>query len=385
MDSSDFIQAIFNRIDALKSEAVLKNRNIVINTEDELLLSCFGIDNDDKKKAICINQINCSIEETNIEFTSNHNKMILLSLFYALSEKFRELSFVQKMEIVNQTMNINIKSFINARNDKYERYHKIDKQALVYYYDRSEYSNAMIDLFANVFNINLFIVEYSNGRFINGLYTLNNKFNSYKPSIILWHPNKYMYCPISINMNFKLYKECKLFAEFIKNKFIMIDPIMIKIDKSFIKDMNITNEKVIEDCYDNDLDVIYVYKTKPSRKCKKNVDSITDSVSSNIAITSNIATNINSSKDNVKDDNIATTPRVEKHIYTQEEDKEIEKNIETVIIPDYDKESLNKKSKIELEELLKKHNIRSTYKKENKYVKKTKSQMIDDLLNAVNF
>ena len=77
-----------------------------------------------------------------------------------------------------------------------------------------------------------------------------------------------MYYPVSINYDFKFYKEIKLFDSFLKNKIIYVDPILID-NKTAIKDINITNEKVIDYGYDNDLEIIYKYKITPSRKARK--------------------------------------------------------------------------------------------------------------------
>lgn len=366
------IQFIINHIKTIQKTQENRIRNEISSIDDGMINNCFNVDNSDKSKAIKINQIKIGIEENIKDFTENHNKMILLSIIYCLSKEFRELNFTQQSSIINEMMSINIHNCIGTRNDKNVRFYKLDKKSLNHYYESNDYSNAMIDLFANIFNINIFLVEYKDGRYPIGLFTINAKFNSYKPSIILWHPNKFMYYPVSINYEFKFYPENKLFNEFMKNKIIMIDPIMIP-NNSIIKDINVSKETTLFDCYDDDLNIIYKYKITPSRKVKKIKDiEVKESSQEEIQCTKEEIEEFNKQKESVKDEieivDVITG--------------ETEKNIDNVIITSYDRETLTPMSKAQIEELIKKHKIKTTIKGPNgKYVKKTKEQMIEDLVN----
>ena len=335
------IQLVIEHIKALKKTQEIKVRNDIQSIDDDMINKCFNVYDSDRKKGININYIDCSVNEFNKEFNENHNKMILLSLIYCLSNKFRELTYEQQLSIINEMMNINIKNCICTRNDKNIRFYKLDKKSITYYYKSDKYSNAMIDLYANIFNINIFLIEYKDGRYPIGFYSMNCKFNSYKPSIILWHPNNFMYCPISINYDFTFYNDNKLFNKFIDNKMFVIDPLIVS-NNTNIKDINISNEVKIEDCYDGDVNIICKYKTAPIKKAK------------------------------IKESSVSCT------------NEETEQNVNDVVINTYDKETLKTKSKTQLEELCKQHHITLTTKTSNgKYVKKTKEQLIETLINFI--
>ena len=62
-----------------------------------------------------------------------------------------------------------------------------------------------------------------------------------------------------------------------------------------------------------------------------------------------------------------------------------ERAINDVVIASFDKESLNKMTKVQIEELMKEHQLKLTFKSEGKYIKKTKDQMIDELLKKNSF
>ena len=150
-----------------------------------------------------------------------------------------------------------------------------------------------------------------------------------------------MYCPISINYDFTFYNDNKLFNKFIDNKMFVIDPLIVS-NNTNIKDINISNEVKIEDCYDGDLNIICKYKTTPIKKSK------------------------------IKESSVSCT------------NEETEQNVNDVVINTYDKETLKTKSKIQLEELCKQHHITLTTKTSNgKYVKKTKEQLIETLINFI--
>ena len=365
------IHFVIEHIKKLQQVHTTKLRTEISNIDDGMITYCFNI-NDDKKKAIKIHPINIDIESMQKEFVENHNKMILLSIIYCLNNEFRKLSFKNQITIINEMMEINVNSCIVTRNDKNVRFYKLDKKSINYYSSIPDYSNGMIDLFANIFNINIFIIEYNDGRYPIGWFSLTNKFNVSKPSIILWHPNKFMYYPVSINYDFKFYKEIKLFDSFLKNKIIYVDPILID-NKTAIKDINITNEKVIDYGYDNDLEIIYKYKITPSRKARK---SRWDKENEKDTSEKEIKEPLSDKSLNDKSDKSLSESNI---------DCSTERAINDVVIASFDKESLNKMTKVQIEELMKEHQLKLTFKSEGKYIKKTKDQMIDELLKKNSF
>lgn len=376
------IHFVIEHIKKLQQVHNTKLRTEISNIDDGMITYCFNI-NDDKKKAIKIHPINIDIKSMQKEFVENHNKMILLSIIYCLNNEFRRLSFKNQLTIINEMMEININSCIVTRNDKNVRFYKLDKKSINYYSSIPDYSNGMIDLFANIFNINIFIIEYNDGRYPIGWFSLTNKFNVSKPSIILWHPNKFMYYPVSINYDFKFYKEIKLFDSFLKNKIIYVDPILID-NKTAIKDINITNEKVIDYEYDNDLAIIYKYKITPSRKARKSRwDNTTKELDKDEKVSSeNIIEEVKkplsdkSLNDKLPDKSLSDDSNI---------DCLTERAINDVVIASFDKESLNKMTKVQIEELMKEHQLKLTVKNGSKYIKKTKDQMIDELLKKNSF
>ena len=376
------IHFVIEHIKKLQQVHNTKLRTEISNIDDGMITYCFNI-NDDKKKAIKIHPINIDIESMQKEFVENHNKMILLSIIYCLNNEFRKLSFKNQLTIINEIMEININSCIVTRNDKNVRFYKLDKKSINYYSSIPDYSNGMIDLFANIFNINIFIIEYNDGRYPIGWFSLTNKFNVSKPSIILWHPNKFMYYPVSINYDFKFYKEIKLFDSFLKNKIIYVDPILID-NKTAIKDINITNEKVINYGYDNDLAIIYKYKITPSRKARKSrwnnttkeLDKDEKDSSENIIEEVKEPLSDKSLNDKLPDKSLSDDSNI---------DCSTERAINDVVIASFDKESLNKMTKVQIEELMKEHQLKLTVKNGSKYIKKTKDQMIDELLKKNSF
>ena len=374
------IHFVIEHIKKLQQVHNTKLRTEISNIDDGMITYCFNI-NDDKKKAIKIHPINIDIESMQKEFVENHNKMILLSIIYCLNNEFRKLSFKNQITIINEMMEININSCIVTRNDKNVRFYKLDKKSINYYSSIPDYSNGMIDLFANIFNINIFIIEYNDGRYPIGWFSLTNKFNVSKPSIILWHPNKFMYYPVSINYDFKFYKEIKLFDSFLKNKIIYVDPILID-NKTAIKDINITNEKVIDYGYDNDLAIIYKYKITPSRKARKSRwDNTTKELDNDEKVSSeNIIEEV---KEPLSDKSL--NDKSDKSLTDSNIDCSTERAINDVVIASFDKESLNKMTKVQIEELMKEHQLKLTFKSEGKYIKKTKDQMIDELLKKNSF
>ena len=372
------IHFVIEHIKKLQQVHNTKLRTEISNIDDGMITYCFNI-NDDKKKAIKIHPINIDIESMQKEFVENHNKMILLSIIYCLNNEFRKLSFKNQITIINEMMEININSCIVTRNDKNVRFYKLDKKSINYYSSIPDYSNGMIDLFANIFNINIFIIEYNDGRYPIGWFSLTNKFNVSKPSIILWHPNKFMYYPVSINYDFKFYKEIKLFDSFLKNKIIYVDPILID-NKTAIKDINITNEKVIDYGYDNDLAIIYKYKITPSRKARKSRwDNTTKELDKDEKVSSENVS-IEEVKESLNDKLLDKSLNDDSNI-----DCSTERAINDVVIASFDKESLNKMTKVQIEELMKEHQLKLTFKSEGKYIKKTKDQMIDELLKKNSF
>lgn len=376
------IHFVIEHIKKLQQVHNTRTRTEISNIDDGMINYCFNV-NDDKKKAIKIHPINIDIESMQKEFVENHNKMILLSIIYCLNNEFRKLSFKNQITIINEMMEININSCIATRNDKNVRFYKLDKKSINYYSSIPDYSNGMIDLFANIFNINIFIIEYNDGRYPIGWFSLKNKFNVSKPSIIIWHPNKFMYYPISINYDFIFYKEIKLFDSFLKNKIIYVDPILID-NKTAIKDINITNEKVIDYGYDNDLEIIYKYKITPSRKARKSRwDNTTKELekdekdsSENVSIEEVKESLSNKSNDKLSDKSLSEDLNI---------DCSTERAINDVVIASFDKESLNKMTKVQIESLMKEHQLKLTFKSEGKYIKKTKDQMIDELLKKNSF
>ncbi len=368
------IHFVIEHIKKLQQVHNTKLRTEISNIDDGMITYCFNI-NDDKKKAIKIHPINIDIESMQKEFVENHNKMILLSIIYCLNNEFRKLSFKNQITIINEMMEININSCIVTRNDKNVRFYKLDKKSINYYSSIPDYSNGMIDLFANIFNINIFIIEYNDGRYPIGWFSLTNKFNVSKPSIILWHPNKFMYYPVSINYDFKFYKDIKLFDSFLKNKIIYVDPILID-NKTAIKDINITNEKVIDYGYDNDLEIIYKYKITPSRKARKSRWDNTTKELDKDEKNSSENVSIEEVKEPLSDKSLNDDSNI---------DCSTERAINDVVIASFDKESLNKMTKVQIEELMKEHQLKLTFKSEGKYIKKTKDQMIDELLKKNSF
>lgn len=372
------IHFVIDHIKKLQQVHNTRTRTEISNIDDGMINYCFNV-NDDKKKAIKIHPINIDIESMQKEFVENHNKMILLSIIYCLNNEFRKLSFKNQITIINEMMEININSCIATRNDKNVRFYKLDKKSINYYSSIPDYSNGMIDLFANIFNINIFIIEYNDGRYPIGWFSLKNKFNVSKPSIIIWHPNKFMYYPISINYDFIFYKEIKLFDSFLKNKIIYVDPILID-NKTAIKDINITNEKVIDYGYDNDLEIIYKYKITPSRKARKSRWDNTTKELEKDEKDSSENVSIEEVKESLSDKSLS-----DKSLSDSNLDCSTERAINDVVITSFDKESLNKMTKVQIESLMKEHQLKLTFKNEGKYIKKTKDQMIDELLKKNSF
>ena len=192
-----------------------------------------------------------------------------------------------------------------------------------------------------------------------------------------------MYYPVSINYDFKFYKEIKLFDSFLKNKIIYVDPILID-NETAIKDIHITNEKVIDYGYDNDLEIIYKYKITPSRKARKSRwDNATKELDKDEKVSS----------ENIIEE--VKEPLTDKSLNDKLPDKSLnddsnidcstERAINDVVIASFDKESLNKMTKVQIEELMKEHQLKLTFKSEGKYIKKTKDQMIDELLKKNSF
>lgn len=377
------IHFVIDHIKKLQQVHNTRTRMEISNIDDGMITYCFNI-NDDKKKAIKIHPINIDIESMQKEFVENHNKMILLSIIYCLNNEFRKLSFKNQITIINEMMEININSCIATRNDKNVRFYKLDKKSINYYSSIPDYSNGMIDLFANIFNINIFIIEYNDGRYPIGWFSLKNKFNVSKPSIIIWHPNKFMYYPISINYDFIFYKEIKLFDSFLKNKIIYVDPILID-NKTAIKDINITNEKVIEYGYDNDLEIIYKYKITPSRKARKSRWDNTTKELEKDEKDSSENVSIEEVKESLSDKSLNDKVTNESLSEDSNIDCSTERAINDVVIASFDKESLNKMTKVQIESLMKEHQLKLTFKSEGKYIKKTKDQMIDELLKKNSF
>lgn len=376
------IDTIINHIKTLQRVQETKIRTEVSSIDDGLLSNCFNADNE-QRKGLKIHPIHIDIESMQKEFVENHNKMILLSIMYCINEDFRKLQFKSQLAKIEEMITINIHNCIGTRNDKNIRFYKLDKKSINHYADSNDYSNGMIDLYANIFNINIFIVEYKDGRYPIGFFSLNEKFNINKPSIIIWHPNKFMYYPISINYEFKFYKNNKLFDEFLKNKFITVNPILID-NKTFIKDINVSNEKLLTFGYDDDLQIIYKYKITPSRKSKKvnKIENNNDKIENNDDKDEISQEEIECTQEELKDA-VLILPKVKEDIKEKTNiDCSTEQAIENVIVPSYDKDELVKMTKNEIEVLMKKNNLKTTIKgSTGKYIKKTKDQMIEDLIN----
>lgn len=349
------INLIIDHIILLQQKEKFKERKEVYNVEDELKNKLFD------NNMIVINQISPSIEETNKSFYNNHNKMILLSILFSINDEFRKLNFLNQMNLVNSIYDANIKNYIITKNEKNKRFFKIQKKSLLSYYESNDYSNAIIDFYANILNINIFIIEFNNGKYYIGLFSLSNIFNPNKPSIIIWHPNKLMYYPISYKDIFKFYKNNEItkdiFTHFLNNKVFFIQP---NIENNlFIKDINVSFETNIIEDYDDDLNIIYIYKTTLSRKPKKsslNKKSITNTDNKDIIIDEN--NNIeNNEKDIIIDENIKNI-NIDENIKNNEKDINIDKNNKIIVEEDInideniknDKKNINENNKIIVEE-----------------------------------
>lgn len=290
------IDTIIDHIILIKQKEQFKERKEIYNIEDELKRDLFDCND------ITINQISPTVEETNKDFYENHNKMILLSVLFSLNEEFRNINFLNQMNLINSIYEANIKNYITTKNEKNKRFYKIEKKSLSSYYENNEYSNAMIDLYANILNINIFIIEYNNGKYYIGLFSLTEIFNPNKPSIIIWHPNKLMYYPISYKDNFKFYKSNEIFNKFLKHKIFFMQPNKIE-NNLLIKNVNVSFETPIIEDYDNDLNIIYIYKTTLPRKLKnKTLSSSKNLIIDNEENKNDIEIIKNNIQENIKED-----------------------------------------------------------------------------------
>lgn len=276
--NNPILNEVLNRIRQLQVKEKFKERKEVYNIDEQLKIELF--DNLNVK----INIISPSIEHANTNFCNHYNKMILLAIIFSLNEDFRNINFENQANLIDTIYNTNIKNYITTRNEKNKFFYKIHKNSLNSYYESNNYSNAIIDLYACILNINIFIIDYNNGKYYVGLYSTTDIFNSNKPSIIIWHPNKLMYYPLSYDDKFIFYKENNddndkeknknIFNKFLKHKVFYMQSNCIE-NNIFIKDINVKYEKMINEDYDGDLDLIYNYKiTLPKKiKNKKNKDS----------------------------------------------------------------------------------------------------------------
>lgn len=383
------LEDLYKHIQNIKELNNIQNNKKKLSISDNMIAECFKLfKNDD---IIKIHKIDIPIDELDNNFENNYNKMILLSVMYSLIKEFRLLTIEQQKTNINNYMN-SIITIIKSRNGSSKRFYdpnmksqaKIFKKNII---DKDDYSNYMINFYANYLNTNIFIIE-NDCKIM--LYTMNKLFNINKPSIILWHFSDKNYYPISIHNDFVFYNSLNEFNNFISNNKIGVYNVITMKNDTQIKDINIKNEDLLKIGYDNDLEIIYNYLTLPiiKRTSKKNklysstIDNSISDITDNNEITNN---NINdNTNDIVNNDNIENNNKLDEEIETKKYDLKdnidlsTEQVIETVIIDSYDEKNLKKLKVSELQELLKKQNI-SIYVDDTKKKKKTKQQMINDL------
>ena len=388
MNRQDFYKHIQNIIELNNIKCNKKK----LSPSDNMISECFRLyKNDD---IIQINKINIPIEFLqNTEFINNYNKMILLSIMYALIDDFRKLSLDEQMNNINNYMN-SIITIIKSRNGSSKRFYdpnmksqaKIFKKNII---DKDDYSNYMINFYANYLNINIFIIE-NDCKIM--LYTMNKLFNINKPSILLWHFGDKTYEPISIHNNFVLYIDNIEFNNFINNNKIGVYNVLTMKNDIQIKDITIRNEDLLKIGYDNDLEIIYKYLTLPViKRCSKKSKLFSSTSSLSINNDNNInnnndENNNDNNKNNNDNNNDENNNESEEDITTihkirnKEIDLSTEQAINNVVIESFDENHLKKLKVNQLQELLKKQNI-SIYIDETKKKRKTKPQMIDELKN----
>lgn len=348
---------------------------------DNMIAKCFKLfKNDD---IIKIHKINICVEYLqNTDFLNNYNKMILLSIMNALIDEFRELSIIQQMNNINNYINAII-TIIKSRNGSSKRFFdpnmkaqaRTFKQNIIY---KDDYSNYMINFYANYLNVNIFIIE-NDCKVM--LYTMNKLFNENKPSIILWHFEDKTYLPITINDKFIFYKDVNEFNNFLTNNTIGVYNVLTMKNDSPIKDITIKNEDLLKYGYDDDLKIIYEYLTLPVIKRTSKKSKI---YSSSISLTTEELNNNETTIEEInKENNIEENnneEEIKEYNFKKDIDLSTEQAVNNVILESYDEKYLKTLKLAQLQELLIKQNI-SIYTDDTNKKKKTRTQIIKELKN----
>lgn len=385
------LEDIFKYIQNIKEQNNIQINKKKLSPMDNMIAKCFKLfKNDD---IIKIYKINICVEYLqNTDFLNNYNKMILLSIMNALIDEFRELSIIQQMNNINNYINAII-TIIKSRNGSSKRFFdpnmkaqaRTFKQNIIY---KDDYSNYMINFYANYLNVNIFIIEND---YKVMLYTMNKLFNENKPSIILWHFEDKTYLPITINDKFIFYKDVNEFNNFLTNNTIGVYNVLTMKNDSPIKDITIKNEDLLKYGYDDDLKIIYEYLTLPvikrtSKKSKIYSSSISltteelnndEKLNNNENIIEEIKEN-NNDKNNIEENN--NEEEIKEYKFKKDIDLSTEQAVNNVILESYDEKYLKTLKLAQLQELLIKQNI-SIYTDETNKKKKTRVQIIKELKN----
>ena len=385
------LEDIFKYIQNIKEQNNIQINKKKLSPMDNMIAKCFKLfKNDD---IIKIHKINICVEYLqNTDFLNNYNKMILLSIMNALIDEFRELSIIQQMNNINNYINAII-TIIKSRNGSSKRFFdpnmkaqaRTFKQNIIY---KDDYSNYMINFYANYLNVNIFIIE-NDCKVM--LYTMNKLFNENKPSIILWHFEDKTYLPITINDKFIFYKDLNKFNNFLTNNTIGVYNVLTMKNDSPIKDITIKNEDLLKYGYDDDLKIIYEYLTLPvikrtSKKSKIYSSSISltteelnndEKLNNNENIIEEIKENNDNENNNVENNN---EEEIKEYKFKKDIDLSTEQAVNNVILESYDEKYLKTLKKAELQELLRKQNI-SIFTDETETKEKTRIQMIKELKN----
>ena len=171
------LEELYKHIQNIKELNNIQNNKKKLSISDNMIAECFKLfKNDD---IIKIHNIEIPLEYIqNSNFTENYNKMILLSIMYALLNEFRILPIDQQINNINNYMNSTI-TIIKSRNGSSKRFYdpnmksqaKIFKKNII---NKNDYSNYMINFYANYLNINIFIIE-NDCKIM--LFTMNHLFN----------------------------------------------------------------------------------------------------------------------------------------------------------------------------------------------------------------
>jgi len=414
------LEDIFKYIQNIKEQNNIQINKKKLSPMDNMIAKCFKLfKNDD---IIKIYKINICVEYLqNTDFLNNYNKMILLSIMNALIDEFRELSIIQQMNNINNYINAII-TIIKSRNGSSKRFFdpnmkaqaRTFKQNIIY---KDDYSNYMINFYANYLNVNIFIIE-NDCKVM--LYTMNKLFNENKPSIILWHFEDKTYLPITINDKFIFYKDINEFNNFLTNNTIGVYNVLTMKNDSPIKDITIKNEDLLKYGYDDDLKIIYEYLTLPvikrtSKKSKIYSSSISltteelnndeelnneelnnkkinndEKLNNNEELNNNEKLNNNEELNNneniieeIKENNIEENnneEEIKEYKFKKDIDLSTEQAVNNVILESYDEKYLKTLKLAQLQELLIKQNI-SIYTDDTNKKKKTRVQIIKELKN----